>query len=173
MLNDFFLGPARKRRLWLSLGLGALSTLVGWLLSLRYPGDPSATAWYAVVGGASLILACSLLASEIAPPAGAIPPLAETIPREVWEALATTFAVLTILVTSVLPFILIIYGVVTRPQTAKSLIPLAFILVGMSVGVGVSWLSRSKELGVLGTFGIVGTSVTIFSALGFAIAELL
>lgn len=169
-MTAFFAGPKRNQRLWWTLGLGLISASAAWLTSPTLLAPPFLNIWFSGIGIAVAALGLAVLGARVAPAAKDIPPLAATIGREGWEALATALAIIVILLAVILPIVVMLQAVFASADTSATAVPLACLGFGLAAGGATAWLLRAKLEGPVGVLNILGVFVTFFSAIRFALA---
>jgi hypothetical protein len=120
------------------VGVGAISALTGWLVSLGWLGSLDhevADLWPMLTLVLTVLLVSSKLLARIGPPGSQIPPTALMISGEGWDLMATVFPVVVLQVVALLPLFLTIYLLVKYPQSAKTIIPLVFVVLGILAGL--------------------------------------
>ncbi len=172
MKNNILI-PYSNKKVFISLFIGIISTIVGWLISLLNENIPYISFWYKIMGSITFIILITIVMIKISPKTKEIPPFAHTISKEGWEILSIMSTILIIHLALIIPFLITIILLIREPQTTKSVIPLISIIISIAVGLAISFINRKKINGWLDIFAIVGTTVTILGGIGFSLAELL
>jgi hypothetical protein len=158
-----------------SLIAGALAAIltIGPELDPPEPGDPTPLVLSLQATGVVLVLTLGAWYFSYCAPAGAeIPPLAKTVSREGWHVLLYLCCLFSVISVSVLITVAGAEALRRFPHVSIKLLPLASVVGGLVFGGSLCALLRNHIKGPLDVVGVLGTSVTIFSALGFAIAAL-